>query len=43
MVWNDATPRITVDPETFVVTADGVHLTCDPVDKVPLAQKYFFF
>jgi len=43
MVWNDATPRITVDPETFVVTADGVHLTCAPVDKVPLAQKYFFF
>jgi urease alpha subunit len=43
MVLNDATPRMEVDPETFEVKADGELLLCDPVDKVPLAQKYFLF
>lgn len=43
MILNDATPNITVDPETFEVVADGIRITCDPVGKVPLAQKYFFF
>lgn len=43
MVLNDSTPVITVDPETFEVTADGKHLTCEPVDVIPLAQKYFLF
>jgi len=43
MVLNDATPDIEVDPETFEVVADGKRITCDPVGKVPLAQKYFFF
>src|SRR5258706_2304924 len=26
--YNDATPKIEVDPETYKVTADGEHLTC---------------
>eukprot|EP00545_Synedropsis_sp_CCMP1620_P004768 CAMPEP_0119004840 /NCGR_PEP_ID=MMETSP1176-20130426/1384_1 /TAXON_ID=265551 /ORGANISM="Synedropsis recta cf, Strain CCMP1620" /LENGTH=800 /DNA_ID=CAMNT_0006956593 /DNA_START=418 /DNA_END=2820 /DNA_ORIENTATION=+ len=43
MVLNDSTPDITVDPETFQVVADGKHLTCEPVDVLPLAQKYFLF
>lgn len=43
MKLNDSTPEIKVDPETFQVTADGVHLTCTPLDKLPLAQKYFLF
>ena len=43
MVNNDAMPEITVDPETFKVTADGVHLTCDPAQTLSLAQKYFLF
>jgi urease len=43
MVLNDATPRVTVDPETFDVTADGELLRCDPVDKVSLAQRFFLF
>ena len=43
MVHNDATPEITVDPETYHVTADGEHLTCDPADPLPLAQRYFLF
>jgi urease alpha subunit len=43
MLHNDATPRVTVDPETFQVTADGEVLRCDPVSKVPLGQRYFLF
>ncbi|MEZ5889699.1 MAG: hypothetical protein R3D52_05195 [Xanthobacteraceae bacterium] len=29
MVLNEATPAITVDPETYEVTADGELLTCE--------------
>jgi urease subunit alpha len=43
MKWNDATPRITVDPETYEVTADGQHLTCEPASELPLAQLYSLF
>mmetsp|Transcript_70066 Transcript_70066/g.154468 ORF Transcript_70066/g.154468 Transcript_70066/m.154468 type:complete len:873 (-) Transcript_70066:193-2811(-) len=43
MILNDATPEISVNPETFEVTADGEKLTCEPVDSVPLARKYFLF
>ncbi|HEX3133697.1 MAG TPA: urease subunit alpha, partial [Planctomycetota bacterium] len=43
MKLNDATPKITVDPETYKVTADGEHLTCTPATKLPLAQRYFLF
>jgi urease subunit alpha len=43
MKLNDALPRITVDPETYAVHADGVHLTCAPAAAVPLARKYNLF
>jgi len=43
MVLNDATPAITVDPETFEVRADGERLTCEAVGQVPLAQRFFLF
>jgi urease subunit alpha len=43
MNLNDACPAITVDPETYRVTADGQHLTCEPAKKLPLAQRYFLF
>ena len=43
MINNAATPTITVDPETYQVTCDGEVLTCEPADKLPLAQKYFLF
>jgi urease subunit alpha len=43
MKLNDATPRITVDPETYRVTADGEHLTCAPASRLPLTQRYFLF
>ena len=40
---NDALPQIEVDPETYVVTADGVRLTCEPIIVQPMAQRYFLF
>jgi urease subunit alpha len=43
MRWNDATPRITVDPETYAVTADGESLVCEPAKILPLAQRYHLF
>ena len=43
MRLNDATPKITVDAETYKVTADGEHLTCAPATELPLAQRYFLF
>ncbi len=43
MVLNDATPAIEVDPETYVVRADGEHLTCEPATVLPMAQRYFLF
>jgi len=41
MIHNDATPKVKVDPETFMVTADGVHLDCKPSTTIPLARRYF--
>jgi urease subunit alpha len=43
MVHNSATPDITVDPETYEVTADGELLTCAPAEVLPMAQRYFLF
>jgi urease subunit alpha len=43
MRLNDALPTITVDPETYVVTADGEPLTSAPASVLPLAQRYFLF
>ncbi len=43
MIHNDATPKIDVDPESYAVRADGVLLTCEPVDALPMAQRYFLF
>ena len=43
MVLNDATPEITVNPETYEVKADGELLTCEPAKELPLAQRYNLF
>ena len=43
MKWNDALPRITVDPETYEVRADGELLVCEPAQRLALAQRYFLF
>ena len=43
MKLNDALPKIDVDPETYVVRADGQLLACEPAAELPLAQRYFLF
>jgi urease subunit alpha len=36
-------PSIAVDPETYKVTVDGEHITCEPATRLPLAQLYHLF
>ncbi|MGH1449347.1 MAG: urease subunit alpha [Pseudomonadaceae bacterium] len=43
MKLNDYQPDISVDPQTYVVKADGVELLCEPATELPLAQRYFLF
>lgn len=43
MKLNGETPRIDVDPDTYEVKVNGAHITCSPIDKVPMAQRYFLF
>jgi urease subunit alpha len=43
MIHNSWQPKITVDPETFQVFADGELLTCEPAPILPMAQRYFLF
>ena len=43
MLHNAETPTIEVDPETYEVRADGILLTCDPAEVLPMAQRYFLF
>lgn len=40
---NGATPQIDVDPETYQVFVDGQHITAQPSDTLPMAQRYFLF
>jgi urease subunit alpha len=43
MPLNDALPRIKVDPETFTVRIDGEVVQPQPVEELPMAQRYFLF
>ena len=43
MIHNDWQPDIQVDPQTYEVTADGMTLTCEPAEVLPMAQRYFLF
>ena len=43
MMLNGALPRMEVDPETYEVRADGRLLTCEPVNVLPLAQRYLMY
>jgi len=42
MILNGAMPKIEIDPETYAATADGELLVCDPTERLPMAQRYFF-
>jgi urease subunit alpha len=43
MIFNDALPEISVDPQSYEVRADGELLSCEPARSLPLTQKYFLF
>ncbi|MBB3854401.1 urease subunit alpha [Parageobacillus caldoxylosilyticus] len=43
MVYNNALPKIDVDPQTYEVRVDGTLITCEPAEVVPMAQRYFLF
>ena len=43
MKLNDFLPEIEIDPETYKVTVNGEHLTCEPANKLPLTNLYSLF
>jgi urease subunit alpha len=43
LLWNDALPVMSIDPETYEVRADGQLLVCEPATILPMAQRYFLF
>ena len=43
MKLNGEMPKLEVDPQTYDVKVDGELITCEPADKLPLAQRYFLF
>ncbi|KAK0124044.1 Urease [Cadophora gregata] len=43
MKFNDVRPRMKVDPESYRVEADGVHMTAEPAVTLPLTQAAFVY
>lgn len=43
MKWNDKTPEMKVDPESYEVKADGVVMDVPPAVVLPLTRKYNLF
>nr|ODN98577.1 urease [Cryptococcus depauperatus CBS 7855] len=43
MRLNNIKPKMTVDPETYEVKADGVLCDVPPADTLPLTKKYFIY
>lgn len=43
MKFNDRTPKIEVNPETYEVRVDGKLISSKPAEKLPLAQLYSLF
>lgn len=43
MHFNNLTPKIEVDPETYEVRVDGKKISCEAVNELPLAQLYHLF
>ena len=43
MIYNDATPKIEIDPETYEVKVDGEVATVDPAKEVSLARLYSLY
>jgi urease len=43
MKFNDAMPKMHVDPENYRVEADGVHMVCEAATSLPLTQSVFVY
>ncbi|KAL8972630.1 MAG: hypothetical protein Q9183_000434 [Haloplaca sp. 2 TL-2023] len=43
MKFNDSMPKMRVDPETYVVEADGVVCKADPAAELPLTQSNYIY
>ncbi|KAK7540832.1 uncharacterized protein J3D65DRAFT_616646 [Phyllosticta citribraziliensis] len=43
MKFNDAMPKMKVDPERYIVEADSKVCTAEPSEVLPLAQTYFVY
>jgi urease len=43
MKFNDAMPRMRVDPERYTVEADGQVCTAEPSETLPLTQRWFVY
>ncbi|KAH1670419.1 Urease, partial [Aspergillus fumigatus] len=43
MKFNDVMPKMRVDPESYVVEADGVLCDAEPAEALPLTQDYFVY
>jgi urease len=43
MKYNDSMPKMRVDPESYVVEADGKVCTAEPAERLPLTQEWFVY
>ncbi|OYU28408.1 MAG: urease subunit alpha [Burkholderiales bacterium PBB2] len=43
MIHNDYAPRMEVDAQSYAVRADGLLLSCEPAQSLPMTQRYFLF
>ena len=43
MIRNEATPEIKVDADTYQVWVDGEKVGSEPLEKLPMTQRYFLF
>jgi urease subunit alpha len=40
---NEATPEIKVDADTYQVWVDGEKVGSEPLEKLPMTQRYYLF
>lgn len=43
MKFNDAMPRMRVDPESYTVEADGEVCAAEPAEALPLTQSWYVY
>ena len=43
MLYNDETPEIEIDPETYKVKINGEVATVEPAEKISLARLYSLY